>query len=207
MDTHFHTASIAPVQLQDLNQGGDDSRHTLVDVVIIDKTGRDGLNPLVYQLEEDMATLLATDVSEVDTLLRSHENPFLLMGEMVKMDRPKKKITLSNGNTIVYQYLIMVTGALVETSSGNREEFAAGVQALLDALKLQAQVPSHFATAQSDDATLTESDSRMIVVEPTAQHSICDVEQIAQESISGNEMPEGFHFSVTSGKRLFEVQV
>lgn len=106
-----------------------DSTHSFVDIVLLDKTTTP-LEPCLYQLNDPQH---ATDDFQA----------FTRLGEIVSFDSHKKLIILANDNMVTYQHMIIASGS--KSSWMNpmpTKEFAAGVQILMKALRLQERKPS-----------------------------------------------------------------
>lgn len=105
------------------------------DVVLIDKT-HDALHPLVYQLKDSMLPLEATPSDLSSVIHKLPHEAFTCLGKAICVDKKKKQILLDTNSTVAYNYLIVVSGSK-PIHSGNEEEFSAGVQTLVAALRVK----------------------------------------------------------------------
>lgn len=114
------------------------NRRIMTDLVVLDQTDGQVVKPLVYHLREEISEVLEQDPGVSDAMLHREAEPFLLMGEIVHVDREKKLITLTNNNQISYKYLIVASGASShQIADGHVDAFSPGVTALVDALKMR----------------------------------------------------------------------
>src|SRR5689334_21017639 len=77
-----------------------------VDVTVIDRTNHHCFQPLLYQVAT--ATLAATDITApIRWLLRKQRNAEVLLSEVVAIDVGSRRLTLHDGRTVGYDYLIV----------------------------------------------------------------------------------------------------
>src|SRR5690242_8988432 len=114
-------------------------KNAKLDVLLIDKTNHHLFQPLLYEVATAALSPgeIATPLREV---LRHQRNTTVIMGEVVAIDKGSKTLSLSNGDTIIYDYLILATGAR-HSYFGNDgwEAFAPGLKTVNDALKIREQ--------------------------------------------------------------------
>src|ERR1700719_1992891 len=94
------------------------------DVLVIDKTNHHLFQPLLYEVATAALSPgeIATPLREV---LRHQSNTSVIMGEVVSIDKTSKKLSLSNGDTIGYDFLILAPGARHSYFGNDRwEQFA-----------------------------------------------------------------------------------
>lgn len=122
-----------------------------LDVLLLDKTNHHLFQPLLYEV-----ATAALSPGEIATPLREvlcdQENTSVIMGEVVKIDKEKKQVTITNGDVFGYDYLIISIGA--RHSYFGREEweqFAPGLKTIRDALKIREQVLISFEKAERLD--------------------------------------------------------
>ena len=103
--------------------------HTSIEIILIDQ--RDPAIPHVFELLEPSSSLKEGNHHHIK--LREHH--FVLVGHLQKLDKHKKHLILTNQNSISYSHLIVAR----ENPGHHYEEndFIAGLQALMDALKLK----------------------------------------------------------------------
>ena len=108
------------------------SKHMVAEVVLIDKS-QSALRPLLYQLKKNSLSETSVDKAIQDGgLVSVDRDAFMMVGEVLSIDKKKKMIHLSNQNTVSYKHLIVA----------NDEEFSHAIHALIDALKVQKKIPS-----------------------------------------------------------------
>jgi NADH dehydrogenase FAD-containing subunit len=99
------------------------------EVILMDQTDSAQAFPRVYQLREDML--------EGDQIVLPYtpisDELFVMVGEVVEIDKRRKEIRLANDDLILYQHLVVVGGS-------GQEEYAAGLQQLVDALRVQRSI-------------------------------------------------------------------
>ncbi len=127
--------------------------HAKFDVLLIDKTNHHLFQPLLYEVATAALSpgQIATPLREI---LRHQDNTTVIMGEVVKIDKRLKQITLSNGDVHGYDYLIISIGA--RHSYFGREDwelFAPGLKTIRDALNIREEVLISFEKAERLDNT------------------------------------------------------
>jgi NADH dehydrogenase len=125
--------------------------HAKFDVLLIDKTNHHLFQPLLYEVATAALSpgQIATPLREI---LRHQENTTVIMGEVVKIDKTLKQITLSNGDVHGYDYLIISIGA--RHSYFGREDwelFAPGLKTIRDALNIREEMLISFEKAERLD--------------------------------------------------------
>lgn len=119
-----------------------------VNTLIIDKTNHHVFQPLLYQVATAALSPgeIATPIREV---FRNQENTSVIMGEVVKIDKENKKLTLGNGDIISYDYLILAIGARHSYFGHDEwEPFAPGLKTVQNALQIREQVLISFEKAE-----------------------------------------------------------
>jgi NADH dehydrogenase len=126
--------------------------HAKLDVLLIDKTNHHLFQPLLYEVAT--ATLspgqIATPLREI---FRNQENTTVIMGEVIKIDKNSKQVTIANGDIFRYDHLIISIGA--RHSYFGREEwerFAPGLKTINDALNVREQILISFEKAERLDS-------------------------------------------------------
>jgi NADH dehydrogenase len=130
--------------------------HAKLDVLLIDKTNHHLFQPLLYEVAT--AALSPGDIATpLREILRHQDNTTVIMGEVIKIDKKSKQITISNGDIIGYDYLVISIGA--RHSYFGREDwekFAPGLKTVSDAVKIREQVLISFEKAERIDS-ITEA--------------------------------------------------
>ena len=81
-----------------------------VRVTLVDRTNHHLFQPMLYQVAT--AALSAPDISSpIRSVLRKHRNTEVILGEVVGTSIANKSISLYDGSTINYDYLILAPGA------------------------------------------------------------------------------------------------
>lgn len=112
------------------------------EVVFVDKT-HPANKPLLYQLSDPKLSLeQILNICKTNSLSFSRE-AFLLVGEILSIDKKKKHILLSNKSTVAYNHLVIASGKKPVLSFQD-EELAAALQALTDALRVKPKIPASF---------------------------------------------------------------
>jgi len=126
--------------------------HAKLDVLLIDKTNHHLFQPLLYEVATAALSPgeIATPLREV---LRHQANTTVIMGEVIKIDKNHKQITIANGDIFGYDYLVISIGA--RHSYFGREDwerFAPGLKTINDALKIREQILLSFEKAERLDS-------------------------------------------------------
>lgn len=175
------------------------------EVVFLDKT-HPTQDPIVYQLNDSKLSLTdALSISRTNPNFFSKDS-FMYIGEASGVDRKQKTILLSNKNTVVYHYLVILSGTKpIEVERD--DELVAALQALNDALKMKPKIPSSFSDNKSSRKKDPSSQKDMqgeILDEPSSQSS---VEEFAKPWIA-HSTSQDFPGNLGGYKdRLYEVQI
>jgi hypothetical protein len=166
------------------------------EIVFIDKT-RENTAPQLYQLKDDTICLEELAQWKTNAAFFPKES-FLLVGEIASIDKKRKQILLTNQNVVAYRYLVIAAGTMpVVTVYG--DEFTAGINALIDALRIKAKIPSSFA----DPSKLSEKS----VTPSQTEGYEGQIDKIVQPSIhSATAATHGCELNAIN-KRLYEVQL
>ncbi|NGX37360.1 MAG: Demethylphylloquinone reductase NdbB, partial [Chlamydiae bacterium] len=122
-----------------------------MDVLLIDKTNHHVFQPLLYQVAT--AGLSPGEVgTPIREVVRDQENTTVVMGDVVKLDKNARTVTLGNGDVLSYDYLILAIGARHSYFGNDQwEPFAPGLKTIQDALKIREQVLISFEKAERLD--------------------------------------------------------
>jgi NADH:ubiquinone reductase (H+-translocating) len=111
-----------------------------VEVTVVDRLNYHLFQPLLYQVA--LAGLAATDVAyPIRGILRREQNVDVLLGEVVDLDLQARRVRLSDGYELGYDYLVVAAGA--RTSYFGHDgwaRFAPGLKDLDDALEIRRRV-------------------------------------------------------------------
>jgi NADH dehydrogenase len=111
-----------------------------VDVTIIDRRNHHTFQPLLYQVA--LAVLSPAQIAQpIRTIVSKYKNTEVLMDEVESIDTAARKLSLSSGASIEYDYLILGTGA-THSYFGHEEwaEFAPGLKSVEDAIEIRRRV-------------------------------------------------------------------
>jgi NADH dehydrogenase len=123
-----------------------------MEVLLLDKTNHHLFQPLLYQVAT--AALSPGEIAiPIREILRDQENATVMMGDVINIDKNKKAITLGNGETIAYDYLVVATGARHSYFGNDQwERFAPGLKTISDALNIRQDVLLSFEKAERLDS-------------------------------------------------------
>lgn len=122
-----------------------------MELLLIDKTNHHLFQPLLYQVAT--AALSPGEIGiPIREILRHHQNTTVIMGDVIKIDKNKRELTLLNGDKIHYDYLVIATGAK-HSYFGKDEwaELAPGLKTLADAIEIRERVLISFEMAERMD--------------------------------------------------------
>lgn len=173
-------------------------QNIFVDVVLLEKSSTQTL----YQLNAE-AVQKPIDYQTIKTnFLTMRHDAFIKMGTVQTVKRKSKMVVLDDGNTVTYNYLIVVSSPHhFIADSLNDHECSAALQTLIDALRTRKPASSALAKTEKNCAdpkkTVTYSSQQ-----PQATH---DIEKLAQPSLQTSAHPSQGNLS--SFNKLYEVQV
>jgi len=118
------------------------------DILMIDKTNHHLFQPLLYEVAS--AALSSADIAiPIREILRHQDNARVIMGNVVHIDKEKKQIQLSNGDSYGYDYLVIAVGAHHSYfGNDNWEAYAPGLKTLGDALAIRERILVSFEKAE-----------------------------------------------------------
>lgn len=174
----------------------------LAKVILIDKTTT-STRPSIYQLKDN-----ALDFPKHNALWKLDHNAilndaFVFLGEALRIDKKNKQIFLEKNQIVSYQYLVVAWGSKPTFYGCQQEhEFSAGIQALIDALRVRDKIPSSFATLATYNRVVQLKPSHWNYLDPSHEGR----EKISHTAINSNIDCVPFDLA-TINKRLYEVQV
>jgi NADH dehydrogenase FAD-containing subunit len=173
-------------------------QHISADVVVIDRTTSD-VHPMLYMLKN------ARDLDENDReaiksgCLIIDRDAFIQVGEVLMVDKRKKHIILVNQNTLSYKRLIIASGTQNTLIS---YEFLAGIQTLIDAIRVRKKIPSSFAKTHKEE---NKKNSR---VKKTKSEPSPKVDSVSNSNIKPTSTDSYRNLNLAgTHKRLYEVQI
>lgn len=157
-----------------------------VEVVLIDRTNHHLFQPLLYQVAT--AALSPADIATaVRTILRGQTNVTMLMGDVTGVDVPGRTVRLQDGNEIVWDWLILATGAAY--SFFGHPEWADEAQVLKsldDALAIRRRLLAAFERAEwADDPEAVRRLTTFVVVGagPTGVETAGTIAEMARQTL------------------------
>lgn len=159
------------------------------DVLMIDKTNHHLFQPLLYEVATAALSPgeIATPLRES---LRHQNNTSVIMGEVIAIDKAAKQITISNGDKICYDYLLIAIGARHYYFGNDKWEiFAPGLKTINDAIKIREQILISFEKAERLDSILEASKYLSFVIiggGPTGVEMAGAIAEIAHKALFKN---------------------
>jgi NADH dehydrogenase len=125
-------------------------RKANLDITLIDKKNHHLFQPLLYQAAT--ATLSPRNIAvSLREVLAKQKNTTVLMGEVKAIDKVKKIISLENGETLPFDYLVVAVGAMHSYFGNNHwAKFAPGIKTLKDALLIRNHLLTSFERAERE---------------------------------------------------------
>jgi hypothetical protein len=119
-----------------------------VDVTVLDRRSHFTFQPLLYQAA--LAVLSPSDITRpIRSILARHRNVEVLMEEVTDISRSDRSITLRDGSSLSYDYLILATGSR-SSYFGHEEwgQFAPSLKSISDAVAVRTQILVAFERAE-----------------------------------------------------------
>lgn len=160
-----------------------------VDVTLIDRKNHHVFQPLLYQVAT--AVLSPGEIAQpIRRILAKAKNTEVILGEVVSFDNDAKTVTLNDGSTIGYDYLIVAAGARhAYFGHDTWETSAPGLKTLEDAVEIRRRVLLAFELAERD-AYLTGKQRQLnfVVVGggPTGVELAGAIADIARQALAGD---------------------
>ena len=125
-------------------------RRAPVRVTLIDRRNHHLFQPMLYQVAT--AALNPSDIAApIRSVLRNQANAEVLLAEVSTIDVPTRRVTLTDGSQIAYDYLIVATGAHHSYFGHNEwEPLAPGLKSLEDAVEIRQRVLLAFERAERE---------------------------------------------------------
>ena len=119
-------------------------------VTIVDQHNYHLFQPLLYQVAT--AGLNPSDIAApIRSILRRQKNIRVVLGEATTIDAGSKRVLLSDGESIGYDFLVVATGATHSYFAHPEwEKFAPGLKTLDDALEIRRRVLRAFEAAERE---------------------------------------------------------
>lgn len=181
----------------------------IIDIILLDKT-QNALQPMLYQLKSDSFIdkndLLA--IKQNFMSLQQRDDAFFVVGEVLSVDKKNKRVYLTDQNTVTYTHLIVISGNK-QTFFGSTQdaEFFAGLQTLVDALRLRSTASCALSENQRRTKVPKQVKSPQVSHVDELSDPEKDIEKIAQPTLAQEQGNQSNQDLSTSNKRLYEVQV
>ncbi|MBL8182406.1 MAG: NAD(P)/FAD-dependent oxidoreductase [Blastocatellia bacterium] len=160
-----------------------------VEVTLFDRKNHHVFQPLLYQVAT--AVLSPGEIAQpIRRILAKVKNTEVILGEAVSFDNDAKTVTLNDGSTIGYDYLIVAAGARhAYFGHDDWETSAPGLKTLEDAVEIRRRVLLAFELAERD-AYLTGKQRQLnfVVVGggPTGVELAGAIADIARQALAGD---------------------
>ncbi len=158
-----------------------------VEVTLIDRKNHHVFQPLLYQVAT--AVLSPGEIAQpIRRILHKYKNIEVILGEAVGFDKENNKVTLADGSTVGYDYLIVAAGARHSYfGHDDWEATAPGLKTLEDAVEIRRRVLLAFELAERE-AYLTgrQPDLNFVVVGggPTGVELAGAIADIARKALA-----------------------
>jgi len=121
-----------------------------VGVTVIDRTNHHLFTPLLYQVAT--AGLSAPSISApIRHILEGQKNATVLLGEVRGISPDEKKITLEDGSSVPYDYLVVASGSINHYFGNDAwSAFAPGLKTLEEALDIRSRILTAFERAERE---------------------------------------------------------
>lgn len=135
-----------------------------VDVTLIDKTNHHLFQPLLYQVAT--SELSPGDIAvPLRSIFKHQGNTRIVLGEVSSVDQQDKKVVLSGGDTLNYDYLVLAPGARHSYfGKDDWEKSAPGLKTLKDALAIREKILIAFEHAERETDPLKQKQYMTFVV-------------------------------------------
>jgi NADH dehydrogenase len=119
-----------------------------IPVTLVDRQNHHLFQPLLYQVAT--AALSPADIAEpIRKMLRGHPSVEVVLGEVSAIDAAARTVTLSRGENIAYDILVIATGATHGYFGHDEwERFAPGLKTIEDARKIRSHLLLAFEQAE-----------------------------------------------------------
>jgi len=155
-------------------------------VTVIDKTNHHLFQPLLYQVAT--AALSPGDIAvPIRAICGGYRNFQVVLGEVVTVDRQNRTLSLEDGRTMTYDYLVLAPGAQYNYF-GNDEwsKHAPGLKSISDALQIRERILLSLEQAEDlDDPALREPYLTYVIIGggPTGVEMAGAIAEIAKRNM------------------------
>ncbi|HWE30672.1 MAG TPA: NAD(P)/FAD-dependent oxidoreductase [Polyangia bacterium] len=119
-----------------------------VRITLVDRRNHHLFQPLLYQVAT--AALNPADIAQpIRAILRKQSNCEVLLAEVAAIDAPGRRVLVTDGDAIAFDYLVVATGA-THSYFGHDEwqGFAPGLKTVEDAIEIRKRILSAFEEAE-----------------------------------------------------------
>lgn len=160
-----------------------------INLLLLDKSNHHLFQPLLYQVAS--AALSPGNIAiPIREVLAKQKNATVLLADIVKIDKDKKEVFASNGDTFPYDYLILAPGANhAYFGHPEWENYAPGLKTIYDAITIRERVLLSYERAERcDDPAEAEKFMRFVIVGggPTGVEMAGAIAEIAHKSLVSN---------------------
>jgi NADH dehydrogenase len=157
-----------------------------VRVTLVDRVNYHLFQPLLYQVAT--ASLSPGEIAEpLRAILRKYRNVEVLLAEVERIDLEARRVTLEDGETLEYDYLVLATGARHSYFEHPEwEPVAPGLKSLADALEIRRRIFLAFELAErEEDAVRRQALLTFVVVGggPTGVELAGAIAEIARHTL------------------------
>jgi NADH dehydrogenase len=120
-----------------------------VNVTVLDRSNHHLFQPLLYQVA--MAALSPAEIAVPIRSILHHRNTLVLMAGVTAVDLGARRLTLDDGTTVAYDFLILALGAEPNYYGHPEwERFAPALKSIIDALEVRRRVLSALERAERE---------------------------------------------------------
>jgi NADH dehydrogenase len=158
-------------------------------ITLIDRRNFHLFQPLLYQVATGGLSP-ANIAAPLRDILKRHKDTTVLMGDVEDIDARQKTVTLRDGETLSYDYVVIATG-VTHNYFGHDEwaPYAPGLKTIEDATEIRRRVLSAFEAAELEPDPEKQRDLlRFVVVGggPTGVELAGALGEIAHQTLKGN---------------------
>jgi hypothetical protein len=187
------------VEFKDLKSGNMTQR-AFAEVILIDRTNPESKQNC-YILKNDSVFNDAYLEHFQQGLYNLEKDDFLLIGDVLSINKKQKYVTLKDQNSISYNHLIIATGS----NYSMIYEFINGVNTLVDAMRVRKKIPSAFPDAVKPSTNKRKMKSSK--TETNDFNSPKKIENTQSRKISSLKTNDSSSSLNNPNKRLYEVQI
>ena len=125
-------------------------RNAPVQVTLVDRRNFHLFQPLLYQVATGGLSP-ANIAAPLRAIVRDHRNVRTLMAEVSGFDLPARRVILSDGGQLPFDYLVIATGSTHHYFGNDHwEQFAPGLKTIEDATRIRSRVLTAFERAERE---------------------------------------------------------